>query len=131
MEEQNSKSKTHTILILVGSILLAGMALFHGSGLFYITDLINKSNTNEFLKEIFPVLFAHPSIHLIGLSVFGIVTLYLNQDAKKILYLLTALVLIDSILAFTVGGIFPGLLLSIPVLCFAFAALKIKAKSSQ
>ena len=122
MTEFIKKSKTSKVLILVGSILLVVMAIFHGSGIFYVSDLINKSNTDEFLKEIVPVLFAHPSIHLIGLSALGFVSLYLKQDAKKVLYLLTVLVLIDTILAFLIGGLIPGIILTVPVLCFSIAA---------
>ena len=121
MSESNKKSRTSKILILVGSILLVVMAIFHGSGIFYVSDLVNKSNTDEFLREIIPVLFAHPSIHLIGLSALGFVSLYLKQDAKKILYLLTILVLIDTVLAFLIGGPIPGIILTVPVLCFSFA----------
>ncbi|MDC8004846.1 hypothetical protein POV27_12360 [Aureisphaera galaxeae] len=126
MVDQNTKAKTSKILILIGSILLAVMAVFHGSGFFYVSDLIDNSNADGLLKEIVPVLFAHPSIHLIGLAALGIFTLFLTYDARKILYLLTALVLIDTILAFMVGGPIPGSILSVPVLCFAIAGYKIK-----
>ena len=83
MVKQKTKSKTSRILILIGSILLFIMAIFHGSGLFYVSDLMNESNAEVFLKEIIPVLFAHPSIHLIGLTALGITTLYLKYDSKK------------------------------------------------
>ena len=125
MVEQKTKSKTDKVLISIGSVLLILMALFHGSGFFFVSDLMNESNADGFLKEIVPVLFAHPSIHLLGLSALGLVTLYLRYEAKKILLLLTILVLADAILAFAIGGLIPGILLTIPVLCFAIAAIKI------
>lgn len=101
------------------------MAMFHGSGYFYITDLINESNANGFLKEIVPVLFAHPSIHLIGLAALGFISLYLKYETKKILFLLTILVLADTILAFIVGGLIPGFILAIPAACFSIAQFNI------
>ena len=101
------------------------MALFHGNGFFFVNDLINESDADGFLKEIVPVLFAHPSIHLLGLSALGLVTLYLHYEAKKILLSLTILVLIDAILAFTIGGLLPGALLTVPVLCFVIAVIRI------
>ncbi len=119
------KTKTSKILILIGSILLIIMAIFHGSGYFFVSDSIKESNADGFLKEIVPVLFAHPSIHLFGLSALGILTLYLKYEAKKILLLLTVLVIIDAILAFSIGGLIPGLLLTIPVVCFSIAGFNI------
>ncbi|WP_350293988.1 hypothetical protein [uncultured Croceitalea sp.] len=131
MDEQKTKSKTSRILILIGSILLFIMAFFHGSGFFYVSDLINESNAEGLLKEIVPVLFAHPSIHLMGLSALGILSLYLKYEAKKVLLLLTVLVIIDAILAFAVGGLIPGLILSIPVVCFLMARFNISQNSSS
>jgi hypothetical protein len=129
MVEQKTKSKTSRILITIGSILLVIMAMFHGSGFFYVSDLMNESNAEGFLKEIVPVLFAHPSIHLIGLGALGIVTLYLKYEAKKVLFLLTILVVIDAVLAFNVGGLIPGCILTIPVVCFLIAGFNINQNS--
>jgi len=131
MAEQQTKSKTSRLLIVIGSILLAIMALFHGSGFFYVRDLINESNAEGFLKEIVPILFAHPSIHLFGLSALGIVTLYLKYDATKILFLLTILVIIDTILAFTIGGLIPGLILTVPAVCFSIAGFNMNQNSAS
>jgi len=125
MAGQKTKSKTSKILIIIGSILLTVMGIFHGSCIFYVSELMNDSNAEEFLKEIMPVLFAHPSIHLIGLAALGILTLYLKYEAKKILFLLTILIIIDTILAFTVGGLIPGFILSVPAVCFSIAAFSI------
>lgn len=125
MVERKTKSKKSRVLILIGSILLTIMAVFHGSGFVYVSDAISKSNSEDFLKEIVPVLFAHPSIHLIGLASFGFLTLFLQYDAKKILFLLSAFVFIDGILAFYLGGIIPGALLSASALCFSIAGFKI------
>jgi len=121
MAKTRKKSKTFRILCLAGSILLFTMAIFHGSGFSYVQDTINESNSEGFLKEIVPILFAHPSIHLIGLAAFGILTLFLDNEMKKILIVLSSLVFIDALLAFYLGGTIPGILLSLAALCFIIA----------
>jgi len=113
-----AKSKTVKILSISGSSLLLIMALLHGSGLVYVSSAIAESNAEDFLKDIVPVLFAHPSIHLIGLAAFGILTLFLSHEGKKVLWLLAVPVIIDAALAFYLGGIVPGILLTIAALCF-------------
>lgn len=131
MVDQKTKSKTTRILILIGSILLVIMATFHASGFFYVSDSINKLNAEGFLKEIVPVLFAHPSIHLIGLAALGVLTLYLKYEAKKILLLLTIMVIIDTILAFNIGGLIPGLILTLPFICFSIAVFNMNQNSAN
>lgn len=118
MEVKKSKSKVYKILCVSGSVLLIIMAIFHGSGFLYISETIVQSNTEEFLKEIVPVLFAHPSIHLLGLAAFGFLALSLQKESKKVLFLLSLIVIIDGLLAFYLGGILPGVLLSIAAICF-------------
>ena len=100
------------------------MAILHGSGFSYVSETIMQSNTDEFLKEIFPVLFAHPSMHLVGLAAFGILALYLKKESKKVLYLLSLMVIADSLLAFYLGGVLPGVLLMAAALCFITAGYR-------
>jgi len=126
MTNTKSISKTSKISCLIGSTLLFIMALFHGSGFFYVSNSISKSNAEEFLKDIVPALFAHPSIHLFGLSAFGILALFLKQDLRKLTWLLAILILLDAFLAFYLGGMIPGLLLLIAAICFILAGLKDK-----
>lgn len=114
-------SKNSKILCVSGSVLLLVMAAFHGSGISYVSDIMSKSNAEPFLKEIMPVLFAHPSIHLIGLAGFGILAIFLSQDAWKVLALLAIAVAADAALAFYLGGVIPGVLLMAAALCFGLA----------
>lgn len=102
------------------------MAIFHGSGFSYINETIMKSNADGFLKEIVPVLFAHPSIHLIGLAAFGILALFLERETKKVLTLLSLIVFVDALLAFYLGGTLPGMLLVVATLCFLVASYVLK-----
>jgi hypothetical protein len=126
MKTTNGKPKAYIILSLIGSMILLVMAVFHGSGSSYINESIMKSNADGFLKEIVPVLFAHPSIHLVGLSAFGILALFLEKDAKKVLALLSLIVVVDALLAFYLGGTLPGMLLVAAALCFILANYVLK-----
>ena len=121
-------TRTSKILILFGSFLLLAMSGFHGSGFVYVSDAIHTSNAEPFVKKIVPTLFAHPSIHLFGLAVMGIATLYLKEGAAIVLYILALITLMDAVLAFAIGGWIPGVLLALPVLCFCFAAFIIRMK---
>ena len=102
--------------------MLIIMAFFHGSGYFYVTKTIEASNSESFLKDIVPVLFAHPSIHLLGIATLGILSLTFTNDAKKLLISLSILVLIDGLLAFLLGGWLPGILLTFAAICFLLAS---------
>lgn len=111
-------------LCISGSLLLLLMGLFHGSGFFYVSEAIEESNAEEFLKEIVPSLFVHPSIHLIGLATFGILAVFLKQDLRKLTWLLAVLIVLDALLAFYLGGMIPGLVLLAAAVCFMLAGLK-------
>lgn len=124
MTDIKKTSKTSKILCVVGSTFLLLMGAFHGSGFFYISAEIEKSNAEDFLKEIVPVLFAHPSIHLIGLAAFGVLALFFKSDMQKLTWSIAILILIDMVLAFYLGGLIPGVLLSISACCFVVAGLK-------
>lgn len=100
------------------------MAVFHGSGFYYVSEAITKSDAEGFLKEIVPILFAHPLIHLVGLAAFGILAFFLKHEAKKVLLLLSALIGIDAVLAFYLGGLLPGILLIVAAIFFIIAILK-------
>ncbi len=119
--DKKSLSRTAKIFCVAGSVLLLFMAAFHGSGISYVSDIMSKSNAEPFLKEIMPALFAHPSIHLIGLAAFGILAVFMTQDAPKVLVLLAIAVAADAALAFYLGGVIPGVLLMAAALCFGLA----------
>lgn len=121
---QMSKSKITKTSTIIGCTLLIIMALFHGSGIFYVTDLIQQSDTEPFIKEIFPILFAHPSIQLLGLAGLGIVTLFMKYEIDKILVFIAILVFIDSILAFLLGATIPGVLLVFSSSAFVLGGIK-------
>ncbi|MGD1946342.1 MAG: hypothetical protein ACFB0A_08800 [Croceivirga sp.] len=96
---------------IIGVILLIIMSIFHGSGTRYVTEIIEQSNTEDFAKNIFPVLFVHPSIHLLGLAVLGVLTLFMKHETRKIKFFIAILVGIDAILAFYLKALVPGIAL--------------------
>lgn len=117
-------SKITKISTIIGCILLIVMSLFHGSGIYYVTDLIEQSNSESFVKEIFPILFAHPSIQLLGLAGLGILTLFMRYEAGKIRFFIAIMVLIDSLLAFYLGATIPGILLIFTSVSFGLGGVK-------
>lgn len=124
MTDATKISKSSKIFCLMGSIFLVIMGAFHGSGFFFVSEAISKSNAEDFLKDIVPALFAHPSIHLFGIAGLGAFTLFLTQDFRKLTWAITILVFIDALLGFYLGGPIPGVLLTIAALCFFIAGYK-------
>ena len=111
-------TKIPNVVCIIGIVLLVIMAIFHGSGLYYVTEKMLASNADSFLKEILPVLFVHPSMHLLGLAVLGIISLSMKQEAPKVLFLLSVLIIIDAFLAIYLGGVLPAILLLSAAVCF-------------
>jgi hypothetical protein len=105
-------------ILYTGNVLLLIMAAFHGSGVIYVTNLMNDSDAKGFLKDIFPVLFMHPSLHLLILAIFGIVAIKMPQEGYRIFRVLMVAILIDAALGFYLGGIVPGILLTLSAACF-------------
>lgn len=103
--------KTAKIAHIIGILLLTALGIFHGSGIIYVTEIIAQSNTEDFIKEIFPVLFAHPSFHLLGLAALGVLTLSMKHEARKIKLFISAFVMVDSLFAFYLGALIPGIVL--------------------
>lgn len=123
--------RTGKVLSGLGSILLLGMAIFHGSGYAWVSAAISESNAPEFLEDVVPVLFAHVSIHLVGLAAFGILSLFLGHGARRMLAVLAVVVAADALLGFFLGGIAPGALLLTAALCFALAAARPRVPDAE
>ena len=119
-------NRSSQYLVFLGLFLIIVMAAFHLSGISYITGLMNASNAEDFLKSIFGVLFVHPSLHLILLGVLGGIAITLQDQAWKILFFIGGCLTLDSIVAFYLGAIPPGILLLIAGAIFAFVAIKNK-----
>ncbi len=126
----NAKSLSR-ILCFVASGLLLAMAAFHGSGIFYMQDLIQDSDSPDIIKQVFPVLFILPSIELAGLALFGIIAPSLKQYAARILFPLATLVLINALLAFYLTALIPGFILMAPSLIYFYAAYEFKYLSAH
>ncbi|HAA10523.1 MAG TPA: hypothetical protein DCE41_02040 [Cytophagales bacterium] len=110
-------------MCLIASSLLLVMAVFHGSGINYVTDLIKESNADDLIKNIFPVLFIIPTVQLAGFAILGVIASTLKHQANKILIPLSVLVFADALLAFYLGATLPGVVLLVPAILFLLAAL--------
>lgn len=125
-------TRSQKVLCAVGSVLLLLMAAFHGSGYGFVSDAIAESNASAFLKDVVPAVFMHVSIHLVGLSAFGFLAVFLKHNARGMVALLAIVVMADAALAFHMGGPVPAALLTSAALCFAVAAVlspKVSIKS--
>ena len=122
----NKSGRFSKTLCLTAGILLLAMAAFHGSGLFYMQGLILETDSPQFIKDVFPVLFLVPSVELLGFAIFGLVAPAMGQKAYKILIPLAVLVLLNAAFAFYLGATIPGLILIAPALIYLFAANEFK-----
>jgi hypothetical protein len=124
MVQAGNNSKKSRLFTLIGCVLLFAMGLFHASGTIYISEIVEQSNLKSFVKEIFPVLFVHASLHLFSLAALAGLSLFMVKEAKKILFFIAALVSIDAILAFYLGAIVPGIIAISSAIVFVFAAMR-------
>jgi len=115
------KNRNFKTLCTAASILLIIIGIFHGSGINYINGLVQESDVSQLVKNIFPVLFILPSLELIGLGIIAFFAVK-QPTNHNILLTLSILILIDSILAFWLNAIIPGLILLTPSLIFLLAA---------
>ena len=117
-------AKSSLILVYIGIALLILMAGFHLSGIHYITSLVQESNTKPFLKEIFGVLFLHPSLHLFLLAALAVLSVKMGDQAWKVHWFIGFSALVDAVIAFYLQAIPPGILLLITAICFGWAGRK-------
>ena len=117
-------TKTYKVLVFSGSALLILMAVFHASGINYVTEIVMESNADDLIKEIFPVLFLHTSLHLFGLAMFGLATLYLKTGYKNVLMVIASLIVVSAFAAFYLNAVAPGILLLVAASCFILAVCK-------
>ncbi len=108
---------------IIGSSILLLVAVIHGFGTEYVTGLINSSNLNAFIKEIFPVVFIHPSIHLIGIAILGFYSLSLGASGSRIFKILGLLIAFDSGMAFYLKELAPALILLSAAICLFMAGV--------
>ena len=124
-------SKLSKFFCIVGSVLLLIMGLFHGSGLNWISGEISKSNAEPFLKEVFPVLFAHVSIHLLGMAILGLSLIWFHKAARVVSIFIAAMVMANVVFAFYLGASPPGVLLLCAAICFVLVAVTYSERSSH
>ena len=117
----NTSSPISKVLCIVASSLLVVVALFHASGIGYITEIVQESDLSTFVKDIFPVLFIIPSLQLLALAAFGILATKMESQTKTILLLLSLFVLIDALLAFYLNAWIPALILVLPAIMYLLA----------
>lgn len=116
-------SKLSTWLCIVGSILLLIMGLFHLSGLNWISGEIAASDAKPFLKDVFPALFVHVSIQLIGLAALGCSLIFCRSGVRVIAVFIATMVAANTALALWLGAYPPSVLLACAAICFGVVAM--------
>lgn len=124
MKKTYKNSLKYKVPTISGCTLLVALALLHGSGLFYVTDLVQNSNSDSLIKQIFPVLFIFPSIELLGLAALSIFTFFMQREGKTVLLFITTMVFVNALLAFYLGAWLPGFLLVLAASLFFFASVQ-------
>lgn len=128
MKTSGSISK---VLCIIASSLLVFIALFHASGIGYITEIVQKSDLSTFIKDIFPVLFIIPTLQLLALAAFGILVTKMKTQTNTILLLLSLFVLIDALLAFYLNAWIPALILVLPGIMYLLAVYYERPKTKD
>jgi hypothetical protein len=105
-------------ITITGSVFLLMIAILHSSGAEYLIEQMQASNVNPLVKNIFPVLFIHPTIQLVALAVLGLILTFQRTPVKLIWLWLAGTVLLDALLAFFLKAWLPGLILLLPVGCY-------------
>ena len=106
---------------LVGSVLLLAMGGLHLSGMAFVSEMVIASDAPALIKRIFPILFAHPSLQLFALGLFGIVGAITSKLSRQTAGLIGFLVVIDALLALYLETWIPMTLLIIASGCFMIA----------
>lgn len=107
----------------IGVGLLLVMAAFHGMGLVYVSGLMDESEAPQFLKDIFPVLFVHVTIHLVALAAFGVAALALPAARRALSFIIAGAVVFSGALAVYLGAVVPSVILFGVAGCFLGAGL--------
>ncbi len=111
-------------LCLIGVVLLVGMAGLHSSGTFYLSGLLAESDARGFLKEIFPIVFAHVSLHLLVLAAFGLLAAFSPAARRPVAAIVAGAIALDAAIALALGAWPPAVLLVAAAASFALAAYR-------
>ncbi len=97
-------------LIVAGSVILFGTALFHASGYNGVANAIEASNARPFLASAVKGLWLMFSAHLIILSLI-IVAASRSAHARPLVLLCALMPVFDTLLLLRFAGVFAGTIL--------------------
>lgn len=113
----------------LGVFFVLAIAVLHGSGFGEFTGQMRASDAAPFLKDMFSVLYAMPTLYLVVLGVFGCLALMKPTMRSPICWVLGPAVLAAGALALLLGEWIPLLVMGAGGALFVVAA--ITAKSSD
>ena len=105
----------------MGSLLLLIPAGLHISGFCYVTEKMDASNAPLFLKEVMPVLFVLPSLHLICLTWVALLSIYAKGNFRLLLLPVIVFVFINMVFAFYLAAFLPAGVMAASGACYLLA----------
>lgn len=115
-------SRSVIALSVTGAVLLLSVAALHASGYSYVSGTLQASELPDFFKKVLPVLFMYPSALMAILAFAALVSLKLRAGRAAVLGLICAIIAVNAVLGFVLGGLAPGGVLLIAAVIFGVAA---------
>ncbi len=115
----------------IGIAFVLAIAALHISGFDHYTSQIRESDASDFLKDMFPILYAMPSLYLLTLGAFGVLALFAPTARRPICLILAVAVVAAGALALMLGEWIPVAVMSGGALFFLVAALTVRGKKTQ
>ncbi|MEO1044604.1 MAG: hypothetical protein AAFX04_04110 [Pseudomonadota bacterium] len=110
---------------------MLAIAGLHISGFGDFTAEMNASNASDFLKDMFPILYAMPSLYLLVLSLFAVVALFLPAARRPLCLILAAGVFACGALALMLNEWIPMVVMGFGALLFLVSAFTGSAGKSR
>ena len=107
----------------LGVAFCLAIAALHGSGFGRFTQAMKGSDAPAYLKQMFPVLYAMPSLYLVVLAAFGALAFLRPSSRRPICFILTLAVTACGALALMLGEWVPLLTMGLGGLAFLVAGL--------
>ena len=122
-------TRLHKWLIVVSSILLAGVGLLSLTALEPMTRIAENSSSEPAITNTFPTLYLQECLKFLGWAVIGLTSLRLGSKAKILWFVLAGIIAIDAGLLIRLHR-YDGFVLAASSLGFLVAAGKDFAEGS-
>ncbi|MEL6322834.1 MAG: hypothetical protein AAFQ84_01230 [Pseudomonadota bacterium] len=115
--------RVSSISCALGVVFVSAIAMLHGSGFGTFTAEMNETNASDFLKDMFQVLYAVPTVFLLTLAAFGVLATLNRRMRRPVCSILCPAVVATGALALVLGEWVPLVIMTLGGSLFAVAAL--------